>query len=160
MATKSNTKKKLTTSKKKVTKAPDKSTAKKAKNRSGAVHTSHSRVSAKERFIREIIHWICIAFCLILFLSLFGICGVIGAFLSRTLLGCFGLMAYVFPLLLYMLIRFALEYNHRAQKGYVLICYVFLFICLCGLSQMLFAGDDPSKITVAYKAAAKDPLCG
>ena len=160
MATKSNTKKKLTTSKKKATKAPDKSTAKKAKSRSGAIHTSHSRVSAKERFIREIIHWICIAFCLILFLSLFGVCGVIGDFLSRTLLGCFGLMAYIFPLLLYMLIRFALEYNHRAQKGYVLICYVFLFVCLCGLSQMLFAGDDPSKIAVAYKAAAKDPLCG
>ena len=160
MATKSNTKKKSTSTKKKATKAPAKNTAQRKASRSGAVHTSRSRVSAKERYIREIIHWICIAFCLILFLSLFGICGVVGDFFSRTMLGCFGLMAYVFPLLLYMLIRFGLEYNRRAGRGYMLVCYVLLFFCLCGLIQILFAADDPSKIAIAYKAAAKDPLCG
>ncbi len=166
MATKSNAKNKTT--KKNKTAATAKRTAKATPKKSTSrteqvqmpVRQPRSQVSAGERFVREIIHWICIAFCLILFLSLFGLCGIAGELFSSVQLGCFGLMAYVFPVLLYLLIRYGLEYHHRAGRGYMLFFGFLLFFCLCGFVQILFVGNDPSKLLIAYKAAAKDPLCG
>lgn len=110
--------------------------------------------------MREILHWITIAFCLILFLSLFDICGVAGAFVASILFGCFGITAYIFPFLLYYVIRTGLEYRVIGQKLRVDISFSVLFLCLTALAEMLFSGDNPVTFTYAYRAASADHFCG
>lgn len=135
-------------------------------NKNASAKTGSSRSSKQahgqkqSRFMREILHWITIAVCLILFLSLFGICGVVGSFISSVLFGCFGLMAYLFPFLCYFLIRTGLEHRAMGQKLRVDLCLAVLFLCLCGLAEMLFSGDNPVKFSYAYRAASADHFCG
>lgn len=139
-----------------------KTTAK--KNTSGRHSTSGrkntSTMPVQNRFMREILHWITIAVCLILFLSLFQICGIVGSFLSSVLFGCFGLMAYAFPFLLYFLIRTGLEHRVIEQKLRVDLSLSVIFFCLCALTEMLFSGDNPVKFSYAYRAASADHFCG
>ena len=139
-----------------------KTTAKKTTaNKSGAARTKAPVSEPKQsRFMREILHWITIAVCLILFLSLFGICGIVGSFIASVLFGCFGLMAYVFPFLLYFLIRTGLEHRVMGQKLRVDLSLTVLFLCLTALAEMLFSGDNPVKFSYAYRAASADHFCG
>ena len=98
----------------------------------GSARTQKAVSEPKQsRFLREILHWITIALCLILFLSLFDICGIVGTFFASVMFGCFGLMAYVFPFLLYYLIRTGLEHRARGQKIRVDLSLILLFLCLC-----------------------------
>ena len=163
MATKKTTKKNTTpnTKKKKTTQA--KSVSAPRRTRTSAQREADAkalRQVQQDVFVREIIHWVSIAFCLILFLSLFGLCGVVGTWFQHLLFGCFGLMAYLAPFLLYYIIRFILERKGRHGKWRVLGSLLLLFFSLCGLIQLLTMQVDPSKISVAYKAAAVDPVCG
>lgn len=147
MATSKNVKKKTTA---------NKNTA----NRNRKSGNTAAAQKAQNRFLREILHWITIAVCLILFLSLFGICGIVGNFFASVLFGCFGLLAYVFPFLLYYLIRTGLEHRAIGQKLRVDLSLTVLFLALCGLAEMLFSGDNPVKFAYAYRAASADHFCG
>ena len=53
-----------------------------------------------EEFRMEIIMWIIIACSLLLFISNFGVGGVVGSAVSGFLFGVFGSIAYVFPIIL------------------------------------------------------------
>ncbi len=56
----------------------------------------------------EVLLVLFIIFSIFLFVSNFGIGGAVGEFLSGLLFGCFGLLAYVFPLFLLLVILFSL----------------------------------------------------
>ena len=80
-----------------------------------------------EEFQLEIILWIIIATALLLFISNFGFGGVVGNAVSSFIFGLFGLVAYVFPIILVVATVFAT--SNRGNIGCSnFICYI--FVCL------------------------------
>lgn len=63
----------------------------------------NSRTSEQIKIISEIYIWILIAVALLLFLSNFGVCGVVGNMLSYFMFGAFGVPAYIFPIVLFFI---------------------------------------------------------
>ena len=49
----------------------------------------------RKKVVKEVNLWISVAVALFLFLSNFGICGIVGNALKSVMLGCFGWMGYV-----------------------------------------------------------------
>ena len=72
---------------------------------------------AKKRkiIVTEVYLWISLAVALFLFLSNFGICGIVGNTLRDAMLGCFGWMGYVFPVFLAVTIGLV-AYNNMNTK--------------------------------------------
>ena len=65
--------------------------------------TGRKSVAAKKEsnpFVREAVLWVILAISVLLFLSNMGLCGVVGAALSKVMFGLFGLLAYIFPVFL------------------------------------------------------------
>ena len=80
----------------------------------------------------EIILICLIVFSLLLFLSNFGLIGAVGRFLSNFLYGVFGIMAYVFPIVLLFGSIFAVS-NMKNKNAIMKLCFVlaiFLFVCI------------------------------
>lgn len=119
-----------------------------------------SRKKKQELFIRECILWFMLAVCLILFLSTFGICGVVGNLCASLFFGLFGLLGYVFPVLLFVLIRVGLGNQPLADKLRLNGSLTVLFLCICGMAQMLFAGNAADKAVDLYTSAVSDHMCG
>ena len=76
----------------------------------------------------------------LLFLSNFGLCGAVGDFCRKVMLGIFGSMGYVAPVLLFLGTCFYMSNrgNYRAflKMGAVAV----VLLALCGLDQMMFGG--------------------
>lgn len=75
-----------------------------------------------------------------LFLSNFRICGVIGDFLSQVMLGVFGTIGYVAPVLLFAGMIFYASNKGNIRAVYKMLSVEILLIVLCGLAQLLFGG--------------------
>ncbi len=121
------------------------------------------RTSSKRRqelFVRECILWFTLAVCLILFLSTFGICGVIGNLCASLFFGLFGLMGYVFPVLFFVWVRLGLGNQPLQEKFRLNGSLLVLFFCICGMAQMLFVGNTADKAADLYRAAVSDHVCG
>lgn len=80
------------------------------------------------------------AICVFLFLSNFHICGVIGDVLSQVMLGVFGSIGYVAPLLLFAGMLFYASNKGNIRAVYKMLAVEVLLIVLCGLAQLLFGG--------------------
>ncbi|HCT93125.1 MAG TPA: cell division protein FtsK [Lachnospiraceae bacterium] len=119
-----------------------------------------SRKKKQDLFVRECILWFALAVCLILFLSTFGICGVVGNLCASFFFGLFGLMGYVFPILFFVLIRLGLGNKPLGDKFRLNGSLLVLFLCICGMSQLLFAGNTADSALELYKAAVNEHLCG
>lgn len=76
----------------------------------------------------------------LLFLSNFGLCGAVGEFFRKAMLGIFGSMGYIAPVLLFLGTCFYMSNrgNYRAflKMGAVAV----VLLALCGLAQMIFGG--------------------
>ena len=136
---------------------------KKKTQRKKATMPRRRRTSSKrkqELFVRECILWFTLAVCLILFLSTFGICGVIGNLCASLFFGLFGLMGYVFPVLFFVWVRLGLGNQPLQEKFRLNGGLLVLFFCLCGMAQMLFVGNTADKAADLYRAAVSDHVCG
>ena len=75
-----------------------------AKSRSK--HTAGVKARRKKAkglaFENEILLWALLAVSILLFVSNFGIGGAVGGFASKLIFGLFGLMVYVFPIVLFV----------------------------------------------------------
>lgn len=79
------------------------------------------------------------AFMVFLFLCNFGLVGPVGVFFKNIMLGLFGLMAYVFPIVLFLTVFFGwVNRAHYAVKR-KLVCMTFLYV-LTDVIAELFAG--------------------
>ena len=76
----------------------------------------------------------------LLFLSNFGLCGAVGDFCRKVMLGIFGSMGYAAPVLLFLGTCFYMSNrgNYRASLKMGAVAVVLL--ALCGLDQMMFGG--------------------
>ncbi len=80
------------------------------------------------------------AVCVFLFLSNFHICGVFGDFLSSIMLGVFGTIGYLAPVLLFAGVIFYASNKGNIRAVYKMLAVEVLLLVLCGLAQMLFGG--------------------
>ncbi len=127
--------------------------------------TSKKRSSAKQQsvsggFQNEIILLVILAACIILLVSNFGMGGFVGDAISSFCFGAMGLMAYVFPILLFIGCAFILsnKKNHLAYKK--LSAGIVLFVCICGIMQLLTEGYTKSTELMDYYALCSDYRTG
>lgn len=76
----------------------------------------------------------------LLFLSNFGLCGAVGDFCRKTLLGVFGSIGYVAPILLFTGACFYLSNRGDVRAVIKMTAMAAVLLALCGLSQMMFGG--------------------
>ena len=102
------------------------------------------------------------AVCVLLFFSNFHICGVLGDFFSRIMLGVFGCIGYVAPLLLFAELLFYASNQGNIRAVYKMIAVEVLLIVLCGLAQLVFGGgyQEGQTILDIYKSAGASGLGG
>lgn len=94
-----------------------------------------------EEFRLEIILWIVIACALLLFISNFGVGGVVGNAVSSFLFGLFGLLAYVFPIILVVATVFATSNRGNMFAIVKLVAAILFSVFFCVFLSLIFSGD-------------------
>lgn len=87
----------------------------------------------QESFTEEVILWVILAISILLFISNFGIGGAIGNAVSSFFFGVFGLIAYIFPVVLVIGTFFAASNKRQSDRGGkncrgCLFCAVFMYV--------------------------------
>ena len=99
---------------------------------------------------------------MLLFLSNFHICGFLGNFFSQIMLGVFGCIGYLAPLLLFAELLFYASNKGNIRAVYKMIAVEVLLIVLCGLAQLIFGGgyQEGQTILDIYQSAGASGLGG
>lgn len=113
-----------------------------------------------EEFRLEIILWIIIACSLLLFISNFGVGGVVGNAVSSFLFGLFGLIAYVFPIILVVATFFGTSNKGNRFALVKLIAAILFSIFLCVFLSLIFSGDTIMTPIEAFQYGYYDKLGG
>lgn len=126
-----------------------KKTTQKKKTTGTTASKARKQREQQESFRNEVILWITLAVCIVLLLANFGIGGKIGSGVTSFFFGIFGLMAYVFPICLFLAVVFAVS-NRENKVAVVKIVAAVLFVSfLCLFVQMV---TDSSKEAGAISA--------
>lgn len=110
---------------------------------------SKKQQEQEEAFTREVVLWIVVAVSLLLFISNFGVGGTIGNAVSRFFFGIFGLIAYIFPIVLLVGTFFAVSNkgNKVAVVKIIASCLFVLFLCM--LIELI---TDKTEVRTAMEA--------
>ncbi len=104
----------------------------------------------QENVYQEVILWVMLAVSIVLFVSNFGIGGKVGSLFSGILFGLFGLLAYVFPILLFVGIVFILS-NKKNKIARIKVAAAVLFVCfLCLFLELVAGSADHYSPAAAY----------
>lgn len=103
----------------------------------------------RQSFQDEIILWLMLAVCIILFVANFGFGGMVGGTVSSFFFGLMGVIAYIFPVCLFIGTVFVMSNRKNNIAIPKIIAFVLFVFFLCMLVQM-FA--DPSKTATAASA--------
>lgn len=97
-----------------------------------------------------------------LFLSNFHICGFLGDIASGIMLGVFGSIGYVAPVLLFLGLVFYASNKGNIRAVYKMLAVEVLLIALCGLAQLVFGGGYKEGQTLGeiYSMAGESGLGG
>ena len=104
-----------------------------------------------EEFRLEIILWSVIAVSLLLFISNFGVGGVIGNAVSSFLFGVFGLIAYVFPIILIVATFFAISNRGNMFAVVKLVAAILFAVFLCVFLSLISSDGDVMLPLEAYE---------
>lgn len=115
----------------------------------GRKGNSKKQQAQQEAFTREVVLWIVVAVSLLLFISNFGVGGTIGNAVSRFFFGIFGLIAYIFPVVLLVGTFFAVSNkgNKMAAVKIIASCLFVLFLCM--LIELI---TDKTEVKTALEA--------
>lgn len=117
-------------------------------------NSRQKKTTAKKQettFTGEVILWIIVAVSILLFISNFGFGGAIGNNVSRFFFGLFGLIAYVFPIVLLIGTFFAVS-NKGNRIAVVKIVAGCLFVAfLCTFIEVVQNGADTVTAIAAYQ---------
>lgn len=126
-----------------------KKTTQKKKTTGTTASKARKQREQQESFRNEVILWIALAVCIILLLANFGIGGKIGSGVSSFFFGIFGLMAYVFPICLFLAVVFAVSNRENKVAAVKIVAAVLFVSFLCLFVQMV---TDSSKEAGAISA--------
>lgn len=113
-----------------------------------------------DEFRLEIILWVIIAISALLFISNFGIGGTVGNAVSTFLFGMFGLIAYIFPIILMIGSFFAVSNIGNRFAVLKLVASVFFTIFLCMFVALVTSGNEIMTPVEAYNFSAEHKLGG
>lgn len=102
-------------------------------------------------FTREVVLWIVVAVSILLFISNFGIGGTIGNAVSSFFFGVFGLIAYVFPIVLLAGTFFAVSNKGNRIAVVKLVATVLFVVFLCMFMELIISGKNVGTAMDAYK---------
>ena len=133
---------------KKTTTTNRKGTASAGNSKAGKASTSNTSTQMNDNVVREVILWVMLAVSIVLFVSNFGIGGKVGDLLSSFLFGVCGLMAYIFPILLFVGTVFVLS-NGKNRIAVIKVIAAILFVCFLCLFLELVSGvsEDYSPVS-------------
>ena len=103
-------------------------------------------VQKVEEFRMEIIMWVIIACSLLLFISNFGVGGVVGNAVSSFLFGVFGLIAYIFPILLMGGSLFAVSNKGNLFAILKLVAAIIFAVFLCLFMALVMTSGELTPI--------------
>ena len=126
-----------------------KKTTQKKKTTGTTASKARKQREQQQSFRNEVILWITLAVCIILLLANFGIGGKIGSGVSSFFFGIFGLMAYVFPICLFLAVVFAVSNRENKVAAVKIVAAVLFVSFLCLFVQMV---TDSSKEAGAISA--------
>lgn len=103
------------------------------KTNSGHKRNTKKQQEREAEFTREVILWIVVAVSLLLFISNFGFGGTIGGTVSRFFFGLFGIISYIFPIVLLVgtfFCRFepGKPGGSRKISGGHFVCGIFMYV--------------------------------
>jgi len=117
--------------------------------RSGNSSPRKKVVLPEPEFIHsEVVIMMSFAAAAILFLSNFGLCGVVGQFLRSVQLGIFGGIGYIAPVLLFAGTAFYLSNQGNPRAAFKLASFVLALVSLCGFLQLLFGAKHGEGTTL------------
>ena len=79
----------------------------------------------RQNFRTEVILWLMVAFCILLFISNFGVGGIVGSTLSGFFFGVFGIFEYIF--LFVLLVSSFFVASNKSNKDAVFKCVTLFF---------------------------------
>lgn len=131
-----------------------KSTSGRKKPQTGRkTNSGRKKTTAKKQedtFTREVILWIVVAVSLLLFISNFGFGGTIGNIVSRFFFGIFGIIAYIFPVVLLLGTFFAVSNRGNRLAVVKIIASCLFVVFLCTLIELITNGSQVRKAGEAY----------
>ncbi len=117
------------------TRKPQRKSTSKRSSSSAKRTTKSSVKDVKIKF--EILFLLSFTFCFLLFLCNFGLIGVAGNFISKLDFGLFGVLAYIFPIYLFVMIFVGMRnlgaYNLRRKE----IALFILFLSVCNITELI-----------------------
>lgn len=97
------------------------------------------QIEVQDSFIRaEVVILLSFAFAVLLFLSNFNLCGVMGEALRKMQLGIFGILGFLIPILLFMGTCFTMSNRGNHIATMKLAAGIAAVLALCGLMQLMF----------------------
>lgn len=102
------------------------------------------------------------AICVFLFCSNFHICGMFGNMLSQVMLGVFGSIGYVAPVLLFAGMVFYISNRGNIRAVYKMLAVEVILLVFCGLAQLMFGGgyQEGQTLKDIYLAAGEKGVGG
>lgn len=114
----------------------------------------------RKKVVREVNLWIAVAVALFLFLSNFGICGIVGNALRSVMLGAFGWMGYIFPIVVAVIVGIIAYNEINADIVRKIIAVIVLFLDF-GLFFHLFSfGGSNASLIFFYTEGASGTFGG
>lgn len=113
--------------------------------------TTKKQAQKNASFRNEVILWVVLAVCIILFLANFGLGGVVGNKLSSFFFGVFGFIAYIFPVCFFVATAFALSNRENKVATVKLIASVLFVAFLCLFGQMATDSGETKDILEAFR---------
>lgn len=128
--------------------------------RSGNSSSRKKVVLPEPEFIHsEVVIMMSFAAASILFLSNFGLCGMVGQFLRSVQLGIFGGIGYIAPVLLFAGTAFFLSNQGNPRAAFKLASFVLALVSLCGFLQLIF-GVSPGEGTTLIDIYLESSVSG
>ena len=104
--------------------------------------TTKKKQAPKASFRNEVILWVILAICIILFIANLGVGGFVGGKLSSFIFGIFGLIAYIFPICLFVGAAFAMSNKENKIATVKLIAGILFVSFLCLFVQLIQGTSD------------------
>ncbi len=135
------------------------------KKNSGKTNHSKGRQTKKqvqthESFTSEIVLWIVLAICILLFISNFGIGGTVGNAVSSVLFGIFGVLAYIVPVILVVATFFFVSNKGNRIATIKLVAMGLLLCFTCMFIELIMNGDAALGPIAVYKESSVNKIGG
>lgn len=114
----------------------------------------------QENFTEEVILWVILAISILLFISNFGIGGAIGNAVSSFFFGIFGLIAYIFPVVLVIGTFFAASNKGNRIAAVKIAAAVFFVLFLCMFIEIVRCGTETAGAADAYQYCSVHKIGG